>query len=196
MSRRFTATKGLYRQGELLWTVILPPPDCRDSRPLNSRSLSSVLSVSDYQFLAPICFWIAQAHSRLLTEFQFLRTTSLVQGISYLLGAGDKLISMCARPSIAPEISTYLRSDRLASLGSNTANSSPYLKGVISRTFRNFDLSVSMGQLRSIQIFVVGQARRPGTYTVSSLSTLVNASVLFRRPSQHGLHAQDSATSE
>ena len=32
-----------------------------------------------------------------------------------------------------------------------------------------------MGQLRSIQIFVVGQARRPGTYTVSSLSTLVNA---------------------
>ena len=51
----------------------------------------------------------------------------------------------------------------------------PYLKGVITHNFRNFDLSVSMGQLRSIQIFVVGQARRPGSYTVSSLSTLVNA---------------------
>ena len=32
-----------------------------------------------------------------------------------------------------------------------------------------------MGQLWSIQVFVVGQARRPGTYTLSSLSTLVTA---------------------
>ena len=52
-----------------------------------------------------------------------------------------------------------------------------FLKSQLERVFRNFDLSVSMGQLRSIQVFVIGQARRPGTYTVSSLSTLVN--VLF-----------------
>jgi protein involved in polysaccharide export with SLBB domain len=52
-----------------------------------------------------------------------------------------------------------------------------FMKSELGRVFRNFDLSVSMGQLRSIQIFVMGQARRPGTYTVSSLSTLVN--VLF-----------------
>ena len=52
-----------------------------------------------------------------------------------------------------------------------------FLKSELGRVFRNFDLTVSMGQLRSIQVFVVGQGRRPGTYTVSSLSTLVN--VLF-----------------
>ena len=51
----------------------------------------------------------------------------------------------------------------------------PYLKSTIGRVFANFDLNVTMGQLRSIQVFVVGQALRPGTYTVSSLSTLVNA---------------------
>jgi protein involved in polysaccharide export with SLBB domain len=50
-----------------------------------------------------------------------------------------------------------------------------YLKAQIGRIFHNFDLNVTMGQLRSIQIFVVGQARRPGSYTISSLSTLVNA---------------------
>jgi polysaccharide export outer membrane protein len=50
-----------------------------------------------------------------------------------------------------------------------------YLRSHIGRTFRNFDLNVNIGQLRSIQIFVVGQARRPGSYTVSSLSSLVNA---------------------
>src|ERR1700729_3217463 len=41
--------------------------------------------------------------------------------------------------------------------------------------FRNFDRNVNMGQLRSIQVFVVGQARKPGSYTIGSLSTLLNA---------------------
>ncbi|MGB8339135.1 MAG: SLBB domain-containing protein [Burkholderiales bacterium] len=50
-----------------------------------------------------------------------------------------------------------------------------YLKTVVGRTYRGFDLSVNLGRLRSVQVFVVGQARRPGNYTVSSLSTLVNA---------------------
>lgn len=35
--------------------------------------------------------------------------------------------------------------------------------------------SVSMGALRSIQVFVVGEAERPGAYTVSGLSTVTNA---------------------
>jgi len=61
-----------------------------------------------------------------------------------------------------------------------------YLNAELGRVFRNFDLSVNMGQLRSIQIFVVGQARRPGTYTVSSLSTLVNALFASGGPSAHG----------
>lgn len=35
--------------------------------------------------------------------------------------------------------------------------------------------SVSMGALRSIQVFVLGEAERPGSYTVSGLSTITNA---------------------
>jgi protein involved in polysaccharide export with SLBB domain len=50
-----------------------------------------------------------------------------------------------------------------------------YLKNELGRVYRNFTVSVNLGQLRSIQVFVVGQARRPGSYTVSSLSTLLNA---------------------
>ena len=61
-----------------------------------------------------------------------------------------------------------------------------YLKNAIGRVFRNFDLSVAMGQLRSIQIFVVGHATRPGTYTVSSLSTLVNALFASGGPTPKG----------
>jgi protein involved in polysaccharide export with SLBB domain len=60
------------------------------------------------------------------------------------------------------------------------------LKASVGRVFRNFEVSVNMGQLRSIQIFVMGHARRPGTYTVSSLSTLVNALFISGGPSSKG----------
>ncbi len=50
-----------------------------------------------------------------------------------------------------------------------------FLKSHYAYVFRNFDLNVNMGELRSIQVFVTGEARRPGSYTISSLSTLVNA---------------------
>lgn len=60
------------------------------------------------------------------------------------------------------------------------------LKGSIGRVFRNFDVSVSLGKLRSIQVFVMGHARRPGTYTVSSLSTLVNALFISGGPAPQG----------
>jgi protein involved in polysaccharide export with SLBB domain len=50
-----------------------------------------------------------------------------------------------------------------------------FLKSHYTYVFRNFDLNVNLGQLRSIQVFLTGEARRPGSYTISSLSTLVNA---------------------
>jgi polysaccharide biosynthesis/export protein len=61
-----------------------------------------------------------------------------------------------------------------------------YFRTAIGRVFRNFDLTVSLGQLRSIQVFVLGQARRPGSFTVSSLSTLVDALFSSGGPSATG----------
>lgn len=61
-----------------------------------------------------------------------------------------------------------------------------FLKTAISRVFRDFEINVTLGRLRSIQIFVVGQAQRPGAYTVSSLSTLVNALFASGGPSIRG----------
>jgi protein involved in polysaccharide export with SLBB domain len=61
-----------------------------------------------------------------------------------------------------------------------------HLREAIARVYRNFDLTVDMGQIRSIQVYVAGQARRPGMYTVSSLSTLVDALFASGGPSVHG----------
>src|SRR2546425_2557748 len=61
-----------------------------------------------------------------------------------------------------------------------------HIRTAVSRNFRNFELLVTMGQLRSIQVFVVGNAQRPGAYTLSSLSTLVNAIFAVGGPSSRG----------
>lgn len=61
-----------------------------------------------------------------------------------------------------------------------------YLKTFIGRIFKNFDLTTSLGQLRSIQIYLVGHANRPGTYTVSSMSTVISALFAAGGPSLVG----------
>lgn len=60
------------------------------------------------------------------------------------------------------------------------------LRAAIGNLYKGFELSVTMGKLRSIQIFVLGSARQPGAYTVSSLSTLVNALFASGGPSATG----------
>jgi protein involved in polysaccharide export with SLBB domain len=61
-----------------------------------------------------------------------------------------------------------------------------HLRSEVSKIFKNFNLTVNVGRLRSIQVLVVGYARYPGTYTISSLSTLVNAIFASGGPAPQG----------
>jgi len=61
-----------------------------------------------------------------------------------------------------------------------------YLQHELSRKFTDFKMSVAMDRLRTIQVFVVGEAASPGTYTVSSLSTAINALFAAGGPSRNG----------
>src|SRR5690606_7397998 len=45
----------------------------------------------------------------------------------------------------------------------------------VERRFIGTQASVTLGRLRSIRVFVLGDVTRPGSYTVSSLATLTNA---------------------
>src|SRR5690554_4380322 len=49
---------------------------------------------------------------------------------------------------------------------------------------------VSLGRVRSIQVTLIGEVRRPGTYTVSSLSTLFNALYKAGGPNAIGSYRQ------
>jgi protein involved in polysaccharide export with SLBB domain len=57
---------------------------------------------------------------------------------------------------------------------------------VIGRFFRNFEMSLTLGKLRSIQVYVVGEVEAPGNYPVSSLATVINALAAAGGPSRNG----------
>lgn len=60
------------------------------------------------------------------------------------------------------------------------------LQSQLGQTFTNFNLNANLGRLRTIQVYVVGQAQQPGTYNLSSLSTLVNALFASGGPNANG----------
>jgi len=45
----------------------------------------------------------------------------------------------------------------------------------VSKQMIGVQASITMGELRSIRVFILGDANRPGSYTVSSLTTITNA---------------------
>jgi protein involved in polysaccharide export with SLBB domain len=112
----------------------------------------------------------------------------------YVLGPGDELliqtwgqVTLNSRFTVDRSGSIYIpQVGTLHIAGLKFAQVQEYLKTQMGRVFRNFDLNVNMGQLRSIQVFVVGQARQPGSYTISSLSTLVTAIFATGGPSPQG----------
>ena len=112
----------------------------------------------------------------------------------YVVGPGDELliqtwgqVTLNSRFTVDRSGSIYIpQVGTLHVSGLKFAQVQDYLKSQMGRVFRNFDLNVNMGQLRSIQVFVVGQARQPGSYTISSLSTLVTAIFTTGGPAPQG----------
>jgi protein involved in polysaccharide export with SLBB domain len=56
----------------------------------------------------------------------------------------------------------------------------------VGTVFKNFQLSASLGKLRGQRVYVTGFVGRPGSYTVSSLATLLGALVAAGGPSASG----------
>ena len=70
--------------------------------------------------------------------------------------------------------------------GVKAADLEKNLRAQLARLYTNFNLSVSLGQLRGVKVFVVGPAERPGVYTLSSQSTLLSAVVAAGGPAPSG----------
>jgi protein involved in polysaccharide export with SLBB domain len=113
---------------------------------------------------------------------------------NYVIGPGDEVL---VRSTGVLDFELRLTVDRNGQIvlpkvgpvqlaGVRVAELESYLTREVSRSFRNFTLSATLGQLRSIDIYIVGQARQPGKFTVSSLASLVNAVFLSGGPNANG----------
>ncbi|MFZ0662307.1 MAG: SLBB domain-containing protein [Acidobacteriaceae bacterium] len=113
---------------------------------------------------------------------------------SYVIGPGDELrIRIWGQVNFNANVRVDRTGDiYLPQVGAVHVAGLPYqalsdhLRAAIGRVFRNFDLTADIGQTRAVQVYVVGQAQRPGTYTISSLSTLVDALFASGGPSVNG----------
>jgi len=61
------------------------------------------------------------------------------------------------------------------------------LQKQLSKYYTDFEMNVSLGALRSIRVYLVGNARTPGAITISSLSTIINALTVSGGPPRRGL---------
>jgi protein involved in polysaccharide export with SLBB domain len=61
-----------------------------------------------------------------------------------------------------------------------------FLNKKLKEFFKDFQINVTMDALRTIEIFLVGEVKNPGTYSVSSLSTIVTALYVTGGPTKKG----------
>jgi len=112
----------------------------------------------------------------------------------YVLGAGDEVV---VQVNGLIDVSSTFTIDRdgrimvpkvgpLSLAGVPLSDVERVLSAHIGKVYRNFTVSATLGRLRSIEVFVVGQARRPGKHVVSSLSGVVNALLETGGPSSNG----------
>lgn len=114
----------------------------------------------------------------------------------YILGPGDELrirvwgqVNFQAKVQVDRTGEVYLPITQVAPVhlaGIPVSDLNARLREAIGHVYRNFELQADVSQIRAIQVYVSGEARRPGVYTVSSLSTLVDALFASGGPSVQG----------
>ncbi|PCJ22121.1 MAG: hypothetical protein COB04_01325 [Gammaproteobacteria bacterium] len=102
---------------------------------------------------------------------------------SYVIGPGDVVVvQLYGKENVTRKIVVTREGvlqfpgiGPLSVVGLSYQELKQYLNNIIEKKMIGVSASITMGSLRSIRIFVLGEAHRPGSYTVSSLSTIINA---------------------
>ena len=122
---------------------------------------------------------------------------------NYELGPGDEIIidiwgatANNYQLSISPEGSILINNiGPLSISGMTIEEASEFIKNRLSSIYsgitgpnKNTFVQVSLGRLRTIKVNIVGEVRLPGTYSLSSLSTVFNALYTSGGPSAGGTY--------
>ena len=103
-------------------------------------------------------------------------------GPDYVMGPGDDVTINVWGAVDSTLVRTVDRNGRivlpkvgdLRIWGLTFAQADRLIRDELARYFRGFQTSVTMGRLRTVNVYVVGEVCQPGVYTLSSLSTVTN----------------------
>jgi protein involved in polysaccharide export with SLBB domain len=112
----------------------------------------------------------------------------------YILGPGDNLI-VALWGQVEKEYALTVdregkifvpRLGELIAWGKSLGDFEQQLKRKFSGVYSQFNMTISLGKIRSIRIYLTGEVKRPGAYTVSSLTSMFNALYLAGGPTETG----------
>ena len=112
----------------------------------------------------------------------------------YVLGPGDEVRVTIAGPLDYAGSQTVDRNGQISLpkvgtlnlVGVQVKDLEATVRKQVATVFTNVTVNASLGKLRGVTVYVVGQARQPGTYNLTSLSTLVNAVFASGGPAASG----------
>lgn len=147
--------------------------------------------------------FVAQATGKKLQRFgaSFFASSSRLAGASvnavppdYQINVGDEILlrtwgSVDSDLRLVVDREGYVnvpRVGRVAVSGARYGDLPGRFRAEIGRYYASFDLSVSLGHLRGVTVYVTGFAGRPGAYVVNSLATLLNVLVEAGGPDSGG----------
>ena len=115
-------------------------------------------------------------------------------GDDYVLGAGDQLLirvwgSANSEATVTVDRQGAISIPKLGTLrlaGVKAGQIDAVVKAFFSKYYKDIEVSVALGKLRKITVFVVGQSRNPGSYALSSQATLTSALFASGGPSAGG----------
>lgn len=134
---------------------------------------SDLLLPSDRDFATPATSTIPPDYALNVGDVVSISLTGSVQGSAEFTIDRDGKIFL-------PNIGT------VSLIGVRYRDLKDRISAAVGRQYRGYDVSVSISSLRGVRVYVTGFAVNPGAYTVSSLSTLVNAVLKAGGPGSGG----------
>jgi len=148
------------------------------------------LSYDEFDNLIPSFF----GYDLFEIETSFDTTGIIAAPREYVLGPGDELtisfsgsIQAIKKVSVNREGNVFLRELGTISFSGLTFDeASEKLKNITQASLIGTEVEISLSRLRTIQVFVLGNSKRPGSYNFSPLSSI--SSILFntRGPTENG----------
>lgn len=124
----------------------------------------------------------------------FAPLTDVPVGPDYIIGVGDRIVitiwgSVEGKYELEVNRNGEVTLPRVGSVsiaGLSYGQLPQVIRTRLASVFKDFQLEVTIGKLRLIKVYLVGDVTSPGDYNVSSLSTLINALSAAGGPTKNG----------